>query len=75
MLNQVEPLRKELNELEKAAETNKKKSENLKMLINQVILLVMLKNSFASYFNLLILKYIQSLNIKSQNIKPSMLSL
>ena len=38
MINQVEPLRKELNGLEKAAEANQKRSENLKILINQVIL-------------------------------------
>ena len=36
MINKVEPLRNELNELEKAANINKNKSENLKLLIDEV---------------------------------------
>ena len=38
MINKVGPLRKELFELEKTAEINLKKSENLKMLIEQVFI-------------------------------------
>ena len=37
MINKVEPLRNELNELQKAADFNKNKSESLKQLIDEVV--------------------------------------